>query len=114
MCWVARLDQEVRLSTRGCLWVGSKHSRDRFCLIRIEHDFSEETTRRVVHVNNRVLGSLESLESPLDQIRSSRREDLDPNIVGDLAVVDEVLNELEIRLRRSGVRDLNLLESEFY
>jgi hypothetical protein len=88
------------------------HSLDGLGLIRIEDDFPKKTTGRIVHMNDSIFRSLQSLKRPLDQISSSRGQDLNPNIIGNFIVLDQVLNKVEIRLRGSGIGDLDLLEPE--
>jgi hypothetical protein len=45
------------------------------CVI-VEHDFPEQTRRSVVHVDNDMLETSDSLECPLDQIGPRWGEDL--------------------------------------
>lgn len=44
--------------------------------IVIEDHFSEETRRRIVHVNDDMLHACHSLECPLDEVRSCGSQDL--------------------------------------
>jgi hypothetical protein len=56
---------------------------DGFFAIVVEDDFSEETRRRVVHVDDDVLETRDGLECALDEVGSCWGEHLERASVGD-------------------------------
>ena len=79
-----------------------------------EHDAALRLRRRVVEVHDRALGALDRLERALDQLGAGLGEDRDRRVARDQAFLDERAAEVEVRLRRGGEPDLDLLHPEPY
>lgn len=63
-----------------------------------------------VKVKDGLLGTLERLDCPADEVLTAWREHLQPDVIGDHARgLDEAAGEVKVRLRGGGERNLNLL-----
>ena len=80
-------------------------------LVQAEDDAPLQHGRRVVEVDDGPLRALEALVRPLDQLPAALRQDLDRDVVRDQVVLDELADEVEVRLRRGREADLDLLEA---
>ena len=76
-----------------------------------EDDAALRGRRRVVQVDDRLLRSPDGVESAADQLVARLGQDLDGDIVGDQAFVDDLADEGEIRVGRRWEADLDLLEA---
>ncbi len=74
-----------------------------------EDDLAEDRGRRVVQVHRGVVGALEGLHRPLDQLFAGLGEDGDRHVLGDRALLDDGAHEVEVGLARGGEADLDLL-----
>ncbi len=60
-------------------------------------------------MDDRAVGALEGFVRALDQVLPGLREDLDGDVVGNAVALDELSDEIEIRLRRRREAHLDLL-----
>jgi hypothetical protein len=79
--------------------------------VQAEDDAPLQHGRRVVEVDDRPLRALEALVRSLDQLAAALRQDLDRDVVRDQVFLDELADEVEVRLRRGREADLDLLEA---
>ena len=78
-------------------------------LVGAEHDAALQNRGGVVEVHDRVLGTFTGLERALDQLGTRLRQHLDGDVGRDGAVLDDLANEIEVRLARGREADLDLL-----
>ena len=65
--------------------------------------------RRVVEVDDRLLGAAQRLEGALDQLVAGLGQHLDGDVVGDQVLLDELADEVEVGLAGRREADLDLL-----
>ena len=78
--------------------------------VGLEHDLALQRRGRVVEVDDDLLRALDRLERALDQFRAALGQNLDRDVVGDRAALDDRADEIEVGLRGGGKGDLDLLE----
>ena len=64
---------------------------------------------RVVQVDDRLLGAADRLVGALDQVLAGLGQHLDDDVVGDQVLLDQLADEVEVRLAGRGEPDLDLL-----
>ncbi len=74
-----------------------------------EHDLALHDRRRVVEVDDGLLGTVDRLVGALDEVLARLGQHLDRDVVGDRALVDQAADEVEVRLRGAREPDLDLL-----
>jgi hypothetical protein len=79
-----------------------------------EHDLTPQRRDRVVEVDDRLAGAFQAFERGLDQILARLGQHLDDDVVGDAAVADQALDEVELGGACSGEADFDLLEADFH
>ena len=83
--------------------------RDAFGLVDVEHHAPEQRRGGVVHVDGRCLGADQGLRRALDQVLTGLGQHRDRDVVGDLVLLDQLADEVEVGLARRGESDLDLL-----
>ena len=76
-----------------------------------EDDVALQGRGRVIEVDDDLLRALDRLERALDQFGAALGQNLDRDVVGDRAALDDRADEVEIGLRGGGKGDLDLLEA---
>ena len=79
-----------------------------------EHHLALQFGGGVVEMHDDVLGSRAGLEGAADQVLARLDQDLDGDILGDHVVLDDLSHEVEVRLRRRGEADLDLLVAHLH
>lgn len=74
-----------------------------------EHDLALHDARRVVEVHDGLLRAVDRLVRAVDEVLARLGQDLDRDVVGDRALVDQRPDEVEVGLRGTGEPDLDLL-----
>ena len=80
--------------------------------VQAEHDPPLQRGRRVVEVDDRLLGPDQGLVGAGDEVLARLGEHLDGDVVGDAVGLDQGADEVEVRLARRGEADLDLLVAE--
>ncbi len=78
-------------------------------LVLVEHDPALQHRRRVVQVHDGLLGADQGLVGPLDQVFAGLGQHLDGDVVRDVVALDQLADEVEVRLRGGGEADFDLL-----
>ncbi len=78
-------------------------------LVQAEDDAALQHRGRVVEVDDGLLGAADRVVGALDEVVAGLGEDLDRHVVGDVAALDELAEEVEVGLARAGEADLDLL-----
>jgi hypothetical protein len=99
---------------------------DRLLTVVVKDDLSEQTGRRIVHVDDDMFEASDCFERPLDQVGSSWCQDLssavisclvahlNPYVIRNFLSIVELPAEVEIKLRRSWVGYFYLLEPDLH
>lgn len=84
-------------------------------LVHIEHNATETRAGGEVDVQDGLLGASQRVDSAADEIFATRREDLEPDIVGgDTGLFDEAAGKVEVCLRCGGKRHFNLFVADIH
>jgi G:T-mismatch repair DNA endonuclease (very short patch repair protein) len=79
----------------------------------VEDDSAEALARGQVDVDDRLLGPLHRLNCAFDEILSTGRKDLEPDIIGNgIGGLDQTSRKVKVGLRRRRKRHLNLLVAQ--
>ncbi len=78
-------------------------------LVLVEDDPALQDRRRVVQVHDGLLGADQGLVGPLDQVLAGLGQDLDGDVVRDVVALDQLADEVEVRLRGGGEPDFDFL-----
>ena len=78
-------------------------------LVLVEDHAALQDGRGVVEVDDCLLRADQGLVGPLDQVFAGLGQHLDRDVVGDVVALDQLPDEVEVRLRCGGEADLDLL-----
>ena len=82
-------------------------------LVQLEHHAALQFGGRIVQMHDSALHALQRLEGAADQFLARLGEHLNGHAIGDLVVLDQEADEIEIRLRGGREAHLDLLEAHF-
>ena len=80
-------------------------------LIFLEHHAALQFRCRVVQMDDHVLGAGHTLEGALDQMLPALGQNLDGDVVGDMAALDQLADKVEVGVGGRWEADLDLLEA---